>query len=59
MTVKEAADFTRLKPKTLYAYAERKTIPHVKLGSRLFFKREKLEEWINCNSVESVRVQGK
>ena len=35
LTVKEAAEITRLKTKTLYAYAERKIIPHIKLGSRL------------------------
>jgi Helix-turn-helix domain len=28
LTVKEAAEITRLKPKTLYAYAERRIIPH-------------------------------
>ena len=43
LTVKEAAEVTRLNPKTLYAYAERRIIPHIKLGSRVFFKREKDE----------------
>ncbi|MDA3938273.1 MAG: helix-turn-helix domain-containing protein, partial [Spirochaetia bacterium] len=28
LTVKEAAEITRLKTKTLYAYAERRIIPH-------------------------------
>ena len=54
LTVKEASEFTRLKPKTLYAYAERRIIPHVKLGSRLFFTKEKLERWIEDHSVESI-----
>jgi excisionase family DNA binding protein len=54
LTVKEAAEITRLKTKTLYAYAERRIIPHIKLGSRLFFTREKLEGWIESNSVPSI-----
>jgi len=68
LTVKEAAEITRLKTKTLYAYAERRIIPHpgrkqascsgmqpyIKLGSRLFFTREKLEEWIESKSVPSI-----
>ena len=52
LTVQEASELTRLKPKTLYAYAEQKRIPHVKLGSRLLFEREKLELWIQGCSVE-------
>ena len=52
LTVKEAAEITRLKTKTLYAYSERRIIPHIKLGSRLFFTREKLEGWIESNSVQ-------
>ena len=54
LTVKEAAEITRLKTKTLYAYAERRIIPHIKLGSRLFFTREKLEGWIESNYVPSI-----
>lgn len=54
LTVKEAAEITRLKTKTLYAYAERRIIPHIKLGSRWFFTREKLEEWIESKSVPSI-----
>jgi len=68
LTVKEAAEITRLKTKTLYAYAERRIIPHpgrkqascsgmppyIKLVSRLFFTREKLEGWIESNSVSTI-----
>jgi len=68
LTVKEAAEITRPKTKTFYAYAERRIIPHpgrkqascsgmqpyIKLGSRLFFTREKLEGWIESNSVPSI-----
>ncbi len=56
LTVKEADEIARLKTKTLYAYAERRIIPHVKLGSRLFFTREKLEGWIESNSVPSINT---
>ena len=57
LTVKEAAEITRLKTKTLYAYAERRTIPHIKLGSRLFFTEKQLEKWILDSTVASIDEQ--
>ena len=71
LTVKEAAEITRLKTKTLYAYAERRTIPslvvhfaycsgmhpNIKLGSRLFFTEKQLERWILDSTVASIDEQ--
>ena len=57
LTVKEAAEITRLKTKTLYAYAERRIIPHIKLGSRLFFTEKQLEGWILDRTVASIDDQ--
>ncbi|MCK5098524.1 MAG: helix-turn-helix domain-containing protein [Desulfobacteraceae bacterium] len=57
LTVKEAAEITRLNPKTLYAYAERRIIPHIKLGSRLFFTEKQLEKWILDSTVASIDEQ--
>lgn len=51
LTIQEAAKLTRLSEKTLYAFAEKGKVPHVKLGRRTFFRESKLEEWIHQNSV--------
>lgn len=50
LTVKEAAEAVRLKPSTIYTYAEKGILPFSKLGSRLLFQKSKLEEWIQENS---------
>lgn len=46
LTIKEASEVLRLKVSTLYSMVERKTIPHVKLGSRVMFSPESLSQWI-------------
>lgn len=51
LTVDEAAEMTRLSTKTLYTYANKKLVPHVKLGSRLLFEKEELDAWIDKNRV--------
>jgi excisionase family DNA binding protein len=52
LTVAEVASLTRLKVPTIYAYAERRQIPHVKLGSRVLFEREALAGWLAAKRVE-------
>ena len=56
LTVEEAAEMTRLKPRTIYVYAERRKIPHIKLGTRLLFDREALQNWINSNTVPTLQT---
>ncbi|MDC7228527.1 MAG: helix-turn-helix domain-containing protein [Spirochaetales bacterium] len=51
LTIEEAAKLTRLSVKTIYTYAERETIPHIKLGRRVLFEEDKLEEWVTSCSV--------
>ncbi|MBN2049285.1 MAG: helix-turn-helix domain-containing protein [Spirochaetales bacterium] len=43
---------TRLSIKTLYSYAEKQIVPHVKLGKRLFFSEAKLESWVAGYSID-------
>ena len=50
LTVKEAAEALRLKPSTIYAYAEKGILPYTKLGNRLLFQKSRLEEWVEANS---------
>ena len=51
---KEAAALTRLRISTIYAYAERKRIPHIKIGSRLLFNEEQLVQWLDSHTVPAV-----
>ncbi len=51
LTVKEAADLLRLKPGTLYQYAERRKMPHLKVGGRLLFDEAELTEWVDRHRV--------
>ena len=53
LTVDGASEMTRLSTKTLYTYANKKLVPHVKLGSRLLFEKLELEAWIDNNRVPS------
>ena len=51
LTVGEAAALTGLKPSTIYAYAERRKIPHMKVGTRLLFDAKQLTEWLDSHRV--------
>ena len=46
LTIEEASKLTKLSIKTLYTYAERETIPHIKLGRRVLFEEDRIEEWV-------------
>ena len=47
LTLKQACELTTLAPSTLYLYARTRQIPSFKLGTRLRFSREDLEEWLS------------
>jgi excisionase family DNA binding protein len=57
-TIREAADFTRLKPATLYAYIASRKIPYLKVGSRVLFGREDLQTWLQAHRVPALSVKG-
>ena len=46
LTIEEASELTKLSVKTLYTYAEKEKIPHVKLGRRVLFNEDKIEGWV-------------
>lgn len=50
LNIKEAAEKLSLKVSTLYSWVHRKRIPYVKIGEKLGFLEEKLDEYINLNS---------
>ena len=45
MTVREAAEFLRLAPKTLYSLVSQRRVPHRHAGRRLLFLESELIEW--------------
>ncbi len=54
LTIEEASELTKLSIKTLYKYAERETIPHIKLGRRVLFDEDAIEGWVNSYRVAPV-----
>ncbi len=44
--VREVAEFLRLRPRGVYAMAERGSLPSIKVGSRLRFDRSDIVEWV-------------
>jgi excisionase family DNA binding protein len=54
LTVAEAAEMTRLSPRTLYNWASRKKVPHMKVGGRLLFDEGKMASWLDQFNVETV-----
>lgn len=50
MRLREAADYLRIKPATLYRWTSRGTIAFSKPNGRvLYFRREDLDRWANQN----------
>lgn len=45
MTLEEVADYLKLKPQTIYTWAQEKKIPAAKLGKEWRFKKSILDEW--------------
>lgn len=43
----EAAHYLKLSRSTLYTYTARKSIPFIKKGKKLLFRKSKLDEWLN------------
>lgn len=46
LSVEEAAEFLNISVSEVYKLKHFGTIPYVKLGRRLLFDQEKLEEWV-------------
>ncbi len=49
MTLEEVAEYLRLKPQTIYTWAQEKKIPAAKLGKEWRFKKSMIDKWFNDN----------
>ena len=47
MTLEETAAYLKVKPQTLYTWAQEKKIPAAKLGKEWRFKKSIIDEWFN------------
>jgi excisionase family DNA binding protein len=45
MTLEEVAAYLRLKPQTIYTWAQEKRIPAAKLGKEWRFKKSIIDQW--------------
>ncbi len=53
MTLEEVAAYLRLKPQTIYTWAQQKKIPAAKLGKEWRFKKSIIDEWFLLHIDES------
>ena len=47
LTLEEVAHYLRLKPQTIYKWAQERRIPAVKLGKEWRFRKSILDRWLN------------
>lgn len=47
MTLEEVAEYLRLKPQTIYTWAQNKKIPGAKIGKEWRFRRTVIDKWFN------------
>jgi PTS system nitrogen regulatory IIA component len=47
MTIEEVARYFKLKPQTIYTWAQKGKIPAAKLGKEWRFKRSVIDRWFN------------
>lgn len=52
LTIKEASEYLNLSKGTIYKYTAEATIPHYKIGSRILFNVNELEEWLEDHRVK-------
>ena len=47
LTLEEVAEYLRVKPQTIYTWAQEKKIPAAKLGKEWRFRKEVIDRWFN------------
>ena len=47
MTLEEVANYLKMKPQTIYTWAQKGSIPAVKLGKEWRFRKDVIDEWLN------------
>ena len=55
MNIRQASAYLGVSPDTLYKYVAEERIPAFKLGNRWRFKKSKLDEWMEEESMRSMK----
>jgi excisionase family DNA binding protein len=55
MTLEEVAKYLRVKPQTIYTWAQEKKIPAAKLGKEWRFKKSMIDKWFDASIDEKFR----
>jgi excisionase family DNA binding protein len=50
LTVKELCLWIRLSRSKVYALVTANVVPHIKVGGKILFDRQKIKEWIDTQS---------
>ncbi len=58
MTIKEVAEFLKVKPVTIYKLLALKKIPGMKISGAWRFRKDILEEWIDNDCVYRAKSEG-
>ena len=56
LTIEEVASYLRLKPQTIYKWAQEKRIPAAKLGKEWRFRRSVIDRWLDDQMFEDGSV---
>jgi len=56
LTPQEAADFLRIKIRTIYDYTSRKKIPFYKVGHKVVFDKADLIKWVRESRKDPINV---
>lgn len=54
LTIKEVSNILKISESTLYRWVHKKEIPFVKLGGKLRFSPDEIQEFIKKNSVSNL-----
>ncbi|MGG1960781.1 helix-turn-helix domain-containing protein [Bacillus pumilus] len=57
ITPSEAAKFLGIHKETVYIMCRKKRLPHFRVGKKIYFRIDSLNEWINKQINESVQPQ--
>lgn len=52
LNVRQAAKYLNVSSQTIYNYTKKGTLPHKRLGNRILFNREQLDEWVRGGDIE-------
>jgi excisionase family DNA binding protein len=53
MTIKEAAQFLGVSKQSIYHHTMTRSIPHYKIGKKLYFLKPELDSWIQKHRVKT------